>query len=331
MGKVRVGIVGLGEWGASHLEAYQSLPNAEVVMLCDPRGERLRELAARHRVADWSTSDADLWKREDVDLVSVVNYEKDHLNPVMNALGSGKHAVVEKPVSTRADEARKMMEAAVETGRYLVPGHVLRFEPRYAQLHSLLRSGKVGDPISIYSKRARPRRLFDTYKRVHTVFESMVHDIDLAIWYAGARVTSVRAYERSVSGADSPEVLWACLEFGNGVLAVLHSNWMIPDEAGVDVADSLELIGEGGSGSLETVNAAPQLWTGSGRRAYELGHHANVEGIVVGALRGLLAYVCGCISEQESPSRVPMEDAVHGVEVAEAVEESAKTGREIGL
>ena len=73
---------------------------------------------------------------------------------------------------------------------------------------------------------------------------------------------------------------------------------MIPDEAGVDVADSLELIGEGGSGSLETVNAAPQLWTGSGRRAYELGHHANVEGIVVGALRGLLAYVCGCISEK---------------------------------
>ena len=47
MDKVRVGIVGLGEWGASHLEAYQSLPNAEVVALCDPREDRLSELAAR--------------------------------------------------------------------------------------------------------------------------------------------------------------------------------------------------------------------------------------------------------------------------------------------
>lgn len=331
MDKVRVGIVGLGEWGASHLEAYQSLPNAEVVALCDPREDRLSELAARYLVADWSPDDAELWDREDVDLVSVVTYEKDHLNPVMNALRSGKHVIVEKPVSTTADEAREMMVAAAEYGRYLVPGHVLRFEPRYAQLHGLLSSGEVGKPVSIYSKRARPRRLFDTFKRVHTVFGSMVHDIDLAIWYAGSRVKSVRAYERSISGADSPEVLWACLEFENGVLAVLHSNWMTPDEAGVDVADSVELIGEGGSASLETVDAAPQLWTGSGRRAYELGHHANVDGMVVGALRGLLAYVCGCVSRQEPPSRVPLEDAVHGVEVAEAVEQSAKTGREIAL
>ena len=331
MDKVRVGIVGLGEWGASHLETYQSLPDAEVVALCDPREDKLGELAARYRVADWSPNDAELWVREDVDLVSVVTDEKDHLNPVMNALASGKHVVVEKPVSTTADEAREMMAAAAKYGRYLVPGHVLRFEPRYAQLHGFLASGEVGKPVSIYSKRARPRRLFETFKRVHTVFGSMVHDIDLAIWYAGARVRSVKAYERSISGADSPEVLWACLEFENGVLAVLHSNWMTPDEAGVDVADSVELIGEGGSASLETASAAPQLWSGSGRRAYELGHHANVDGIVVGALRGLLAYVCGCVSRREPPSRVPLEDAVHGVEVAEAVEQSAKTGREIDL
>lgn len=331
MDKVRVGIVGLGEWGASHLEAYQSLPNAEVVALCDPREERLRELAARYSVADWSPNDADLWDREDVDLVSVVTYERDHLNPVMNALGSGKHVVVEKPVSTTADEARQMASAAAEYGRYLVPGHVLRFEPRHAQLRSLLGSGEIGKPVSVYSKRARPRRLFDTFKRVHTVFGSMVHDIDLAIWYAGSRVRSVKAYERSISGADSPEVLWVCLEFENGVLAVLHSNWMTPDEAGADVADSVELIGEGGSASLETVNAAPQLWTRSGRRAYELGHHANVDGMVFGALRRLLAYVCDCVSRQETPSRVPLEDAIHGVEVAEAVEQSAKTGREVNL
>jgi UDP-N-acetylglucosamine 3-dehydrogenase len=329
--KVRVGILGLGEWGASHLEAYRSLPNVEVVMLCDPREERLRELADRHRVAGRSTNEADLWERGDVDLVSVVNYEKDHLNPVMKALGSGKHAIVEKPISTRANEARGMMEAAAESGKYLVPGHVLRFEPRHAQLRGLLGSGGVGDPVSIYSKRARPRRLFDTFKRVHTVFGSMIHDIDLAIWYTGSRVASVRAFERSVSGADSPEVLWACLEFESGALAVLHSNWMTPDEAGVDVADSVEVIGTDGSASLETVGAAPELWTGTGRRAYELGHHANVDGLVVGALRGLLGYVCGCISDGESPSRVPLEDAVHGVEVAEAVKRSAKTGGEIGL
>ena len=171
-------------------------------------------------------------------------------------------------------------------------------------------------------------RLQMNLTRVHTVFESMIHDIDLAIWYKGSRVKSVRAYERSVSGADAPGVLWACLELRNNVLAILRSNGMVSDEAGVDVADSAELIGEKGSMSLETVNAGPQLWSSSGRHAYELHHHSKVESRVTGALRELLSYVCDSVIKQEDPSRVPFDDSIHGVEVAEAVRESAKTGRE---
>jgi hypothetical protein len=56
-------------------------------------------------------------------------------------------------------------------------------------------------------------RLQMNLTRVHTVFESMIHDIDLAVWYKGSRVKSVRAYERSVSGADAPGVCglaWSC-------------------------------------------------------------------------------------------------------------------------
>lgn len=332
MKKIRVGIVGLGNWGVSHLEAYTSLPHVEVVTVCDPQEEKLEVLAERYQIPDWTPSDTNLWERKDVDLVSIVNPEKDHLQPTLSALNSGKHVVVEKPVSTKAREAQEMWKVATENGRYIFPGHILRFDPRYAQLHSLLGSGEIGNLVSIYLKRARPKSMFRTYQRIHTVFELMAHDIDLAIWYARGKVKSVKTYERSVAGTDSPEVLWACLEFNNGILAVLQSNWMTPDEAGVEIADSAELLGEEGSMNLETVNAGPQLWSKSGRHAYELHHHSHVDGRVTGALRELLNYVCDYIVGQDgSPSRVPFEDAIHGVEVAEAIKESAKTGREIDL
>jgi UDP-N-acetylglucosamine 3-dehydrogenase len=329
--KVRVGVLGLGSWGTCHLEAYASLPQVEVVAACDAREERLRELQGRFQVSDWSVSDEDLWERDDIDLVSVVTPEESHLRPVLNALESGKHVVVEKPVASKAGEAREMWKTALDNGRYIAPGHLLRFEPRYAQLQHLLKSGEIGNLVSLYLKRGRPRSLFETYQRVHTVFELTVHDIDLAIWYTGSRVKSVKAYERSITGARAPDIVWAWLEFESGVLATLQSHWMTPDEAGVEIADSTELTGEKGLANFDTSNTGPQLWSKAGRLTPELHHHHLVNGRVTGALRETLGYVCDCIAKHEELSYLSFEDAIHGVEVAEAIRESAKTGREIGL
>lgn len=331
MEKIKVGIVGLGNWGTNHLEAYLSLPHVEVVALCDANEERVTSMAEKYQITDAYSDDRHLWERNDIDLVSVVTFEKNHFEPVQHALKSGKHVIVEKPVSVDPEEARLMLEMAQQHNCTIAPGHLLRFEPRYAHIHDQLQSGDIGRPVSMYLKRARPKALFTTYQRTHTVYELTVHDLDLAIWYAGSRVTTVKAYGRSVTGAKVPDIVWASLEFENGVLAMLESNWMTPDGARMEMRDYAEVIGEDGVANLDVSQSGLQIWDHKGRYTPELNVHGQLNGAVVGALREELRYVSECILNGKEPALLSFADAVHGVEVAGAVIESLRTGREVKM
>ncbi len=332
MKKIKVGIIGLGSWGECHLEAYCSIPSVEVVAICENNKSRLEEITARYRGLDVYSNAEQFWERDDIDLVSVVTYEKAHLEPVMRALKSGKHVLVEKPVSTVLDEAIQMQETAQQYGKFVAPGHLLRFDARYAQIYEALHDEGLGKPISIYLKRSREKKLFATYQRTHTVFELSVHDIDTAIWYARSRVTKVKAYGRHAMGADVPDILWSCLEFENGVLAVIESNWMTPERAGLAMDDCTEVIGEKGVAHFETRNSGLQLWGDqSGRVSVDQHIHYRVGGKIHGALKEQLEYLCECIRMGVSPERVSFPDAIHGIQVAHAIEQSARTGQEITL
>jgi len=329
--RLKVGIVGLGSWGECHLQAYRDLPHVEVVAVCDEREERLALAAERYGVPRRYRDAEALLAEEGIELVSIVTYEKEHLAPTLAALASGKHALVEKPVATDVSEAKRMLEAARAANRRLFPGHLLRFEPKYAEVRQRLRDGELGEPASIYLKRSRQHSLFSTYKRTHTVYELMIHDIDQAIWLAGSRVRSVQAAGVSPTGSDVPEILWAQLLFENGVLAVLHSNWMTPDAAGIAIADYAEVIGTRGTAYFDTNLAGVQVWTEAGRETTDLSVHRAASGRVIGALKEQLNYVTQCLMYDREPTLTSFEDAIHGIEVADAIVRSAGEGRAVSL
>ena len=330
---LKVGIIGLGSWGESHLQAYRTLPNVEVAAVSDIRTERLDEIAGKYGIAK-AYPDYEQLLQEDLDLVSIVTFEREHLQPVLAALSAGKHVVVEKPVTTDPEEAGQMLEAARKSGRHLLPGHLLRFDTRYAEIYESLKpGGRVGRPVSLYSKRSRAKGPFATYQRTHTVYELTVHDIDLAIWYASSRVAGVRAYGRFAMKGQVPDILWACLEFENGMIAVLESNWMTPDRAGIGLNDAIEVIGERGIAPFETSHSGVQYMSDrDGRYTPDLDVHYTIEGFKAGGcLQEELAYVCRTIADGGTPDRLSFADAVHGIEVAAAIERSAAEGREIKL
>lgn len=328
MSKVRVGIIGLGSWGSCHLEAFHAMPQVEVVALCDRNGERVKELGDKYSVPYVYTKSEELLERTDIDLVSIATFEHEHCGPAVAALQSGKHVLVEKPVSTKLEEAAEMAAAAERNGKFIFAGHLLRFEPRYADIKQAIANGRIGEPQSMYLKRGRTKGMFRTYKRTHTVFELTVHDLDIAIWYAGSRVKTVKAYGKAVNDEVVPDILWSCLEFENGTMAFLHSNWMTPDEAGIVMNDAAEVIGLNGTAQFANSGSNLQLWDGAGRTSPDYFIHHTLNGSAFGVLREQLTYICNCVAAGTKPEYTSFDDAVHGIAVAEAIIRSCASGRE---
>ena len=331
MDKVRVGVIGVGAFGESHLAAYCSLPYVTVAAVCSRDASRIQAVAARYLVPRWHTDYHEMLAENELDAVSVVTSEDAHLGPTLAALQAGKHVLVEKPIATRLDEAEQMLAAARAARVYLMPGHVLRFETRYATVKDQLAAGELGRVVSISARRNRPKSQAKTYLRTHGILETSIHDLDLILWYTGDRVRRVRAFQRNINGHPNPDVTFAFLEFAGGAVACVETIWLTPDQAGVALDDAMQVVGTRGIAQVDFAHAGLSLWRESGYLAPDVSYEPRVRGAVFGALKEEMAYFATCVLQRQPPSVVTAEEAVEGLRVALAIIQSAEQDRDVVL
>jgi hypothetical protein len=120
---VRIGIIGLGQRGPSHLETMRHLEGVEIRALCDLRPERVAAAAktlegTMHKPALYSGS-ADGWRKlceqADIDLVIVTTPYYMHAGMAVYAMEHGKHVASEVPLAATLEECWKVVETAEST------------------------------------------------------------------------------------------------------------------------------------------------------------------------------------------------------------------------
>ena len=116
---LRIGIVGMGGIGETHIKAYRQLPDVEVVAIADPAETRLNQMAATYGVTNKYTDYHDLIARDDIDAISVGTPNHLHAPVAVAALEAGKHVLSEKPLARSGAEAETMVRAAINAGRVL--------------------------------------------------------------------------------------------------------------------------------------------------------------------------------------------------------------------
>jgi predicted dehydrogenase len=141
---LKVGVIGLGFAGTTHLDAYQKLANVEVVALAGKEVPRLHELGTTRGVPNLYEDWEDLVARDDLDIVSIGTPNFLHAPIAVAALGSGKHVLCEKPLATSGDEAAKMVEAAQQANRVLEIAFNHRRRGDVQLLRQYIESGALG-------------------------------------------------------------------------------------------------------------------------------------------------------------------------------------------
>jgi len=329
--KIKVGVIGVGAWGVSHVEAYRALPHAEVVAVADTSPKRAEEIARTYNIPFWFENYEALCALKDLEAVSVVTPESEHVKPVEAAARAGKHILVEKPVARSVSDVERMIGAARRADVSLMPGHLLRFDTRYALIKEKLENHELGNVVSIQARRNRTKGNFRKYSRAHPVFAVAVHDIDLLLWYAGSKVTRVRGYQRKVQEGQTPDVVWGILEFASGALGMIETAWLTPDQAGIFSSDTLHLITDNGIASLDLVPGGLSFWFESGFNVPDTVGAPRIRGGIQGSLAAELSYFVSCVAKNERPTIVTAEDAMEGLRIAIALVESAEKQEDIVL
>lgn len=331
MDRVRIGLVGCGAFGESHLQTYRAIERAQVAAAYDIDRERAQRVAAEYGIPRVCHSLEEICGLAELEAIDVVTPEAEHRVPVTRALAAGKHVFVEKPIATALADAAAMVDAAAQSGRILMVGQILRFETKYAMLKDEVSAGSLGDIVSMHARRNRPKSLLPLYNRTHPALENCIHDIDLMLWYTGRRVQRVRGYNRYATGRSNPDTFWGVLEFEGGAIAVVETIWMLPEAAGIMLDDAFQLVGTRGVANIHLLPGAYNILRETGYHVPDFSYDPRVAKTARGALREELAYFCECVANGRPCTAITPAEAAQAVQVVLALIESAANGKDVEI
>lgn len=221
---IRVAVVGCGYWGPQHIRNFTATGRARVVLAADLSTERLAHI--RSRFPDLRTTcDVRAIGDDGIDAVVVATPAGTHYEVARTALLSGKHVLVEKPLTTRSDHARELVRLAEGSGRVLLAGHTFMYHPTVRALAELIRSGELGDVLYLNSTRVN---LGLHRKDVDVLWDLGAHDISILRYLLGADPVVGAVYGASFHNLGMAEVAFAELRYPGGVLANVHVSWLDP-------------------------------------------------------------------------------------------------------
>lgn len=238
---MRIGVIGLGFMGTTHLQAWRNVTGAEIVAVCSTDPQRLTgdlsavkgnlgnsgekfDFSRMGRYEDYRQLLAD----PNVEAVDICLPTNLHASVALDSLRAGKHVLVEKPMSLKPSEAEEMIRLAEETNRLLMAGQVLRFFPAYRATADAIKSGEYGPVRSAILRRrcAAPfwsKWLGDPSVSGGGVFDLLIHDVDYALHVFGKPVSfSATGYEDMENGVDT---LSATLNYPDGLGVVITGGW----------------------------------------------------------------------------------------------------------
>ncbi|MCP5517510.1 MAG: Gfo/Idh/MocA family oxidoreductase [Verrucomicrobiales bacterium] len=143
--RVRLGFIGVGNRGDQVLDAFLAQPDAQVAAVCDLHPPYM-EFAARKiggevaRVDDWRR----VIEMKDLDAIVVCTPDHWHAPQMIAACEAGKDVYVEKPLSLRVAEGRRMVDAARVHNRVVQVGIHRRSSAMCRQAAEFVRNGGLG-------------------------------------------------------------------------------------------------------------------------------------------------------------------------------------------
>jgi predicted dehydrogenase len=149
--KLKVGLVGLGNIGRTHMEILNSTENVELVGICDRIVERADEYAKQYGTTAYY-SHSELFEKSGLEAVVIAVPHYDHPQISIDAFNKGIHVLLEKPIAVHVKDSRLTLEA-YEAAQQQYPGLTfgLMFQertlPYYKKIKEIVASGELGQLV----------------------------------------------------------------------------------------------------------------------------------------------------------------------------------------
>lgn len=325
MGKLGVGVLGVGEMGKRHAENLRRLvPEARLIAVADVAAGRARQVADELEIEHSYGSLEEMVQRKDIDAVVIATPDKFHAQGVRVAAAAGKSILCEKPIALTIDDAEAALREVARTKVPLQIGFMRRYDPAYSAAMERINAGEIGTPVIFKSvgrdKDKPPLAAYQSGVNGMLFYNNTIHDFDLARWLMKDEVSEVHSYTTTTI---RPEVA----TFGDVVASVVNLKYAhgaignvesyVQAVYAYDVRT--EVIGSEGSIFIGSLEKTPATFLSTNGGRHILADHF-LSRFADAYLAEMQDFVHTILKDGEP--RVTGEDGLRALEIAVAAEQS---------
>lgn len=332
--RIKIACIGCGYFARFHIEAWQRIPEIELVAICDLDRAKAIELAQQYNVPNVYSDVSELYAQEAIQVIDIITPPDTHYELCLQAAQLGIHIICQKPLAPTLDLAKKMVaDIAHHKVRFMVHEN-WRFKPWYREIKKQLSEHVIGDKIhSIYFQMRMGdgwaedayldrQPYFRTMPRL-LVYETGIHFIDTFRYLVGeveSVFANLKKLNPKIAGEDAGHILF---NFENGATGVWDANRFNESKSDNARYTFGEMLIDGNGGCLRLYNdgriTVQQL--GEKERSIEYAHEdINFAGDCVYFLQKHFVH---CFMN-DLPFENSGEAYIKNLEIQEAVYASAK-------
>lgn len=252
-GKLGVAIHGVGQVAYAHAASWLKNPQVEIVWVTSRRRESAQKLADKFGLKCLVGTDFDeVLRDERVDIVNLSGPNDVHTPQGIAAAEASKHLLMEKPMCLSMDENRALRDAVARSGIKSVVSFVLRWNPLFENLRTLLSAGAIGElfyvEIDYWHGLAEWWPGFKWGRTLEAGGSTMLtggcHAVDAIRWLSGLEIAEVSAFGNNQKGKFAYDAnVVAILKFQNGAIGKTSSLF----DAEMPYQFNIDLVGTEGT------------------------------------------------------------------------------------
>ncbi len=229
---IRVGMVGLGKMGLSHVAIVRAHPEVELVAACDTTAY-LTDVLGKHTGLKCYDNLDTMLAAERLDAVVVSTPSKLHAAMVEKALTQGLHVFCEKPFVLDVADGERLAQLAQSRQRVTQVGYHYRFVGAFQEAARVVRSGALGEVHHVRVEAYGPvvlRAKGGTWRSAKSegggaLYDYACHAVDLVNFVAGVPASVSGVVRHSIFSRDVDDEVYCTLHYANGASGQLCVNW----------------------------------------------------------------------------------------------------------
>jgi len=222
---VNIGVIGCGYWGPNLIRNFSQIDGCKVLWCSDLREERLSHIKDIYPNIKTTKDCMDIINDRNVDAVAIATPVSSHFEMAKKALMNKKHALIEKPITSNAKDAKELVEIAKKGKKVLMVDHTFEYTAAVSKIKEIIGNGELGRILSIDMIRVN-LGLFQ--KDINVIWDLATHDISILLFAMNKMPLSVKADGMDHIQNGIVDDAHLTLKLPDKIMAHMHVSWLDP-------------------------------------------------------------------------------------------------------